>query len=219
MSIDTLLQDKKLYKYILNHSLRLKNTQQEMFEKAKNDELAIMNTAPEQVQFLNLLIKLLNAKTVIEIGVFRGFGTLGMSLALPEDGILYACDVTDEYLQDYKHYWQKLKVDHKIQLKIAPAAETLDQLIQQNITSVDFAYIDADKESYAIYYEKMLKLLKPGGVIVFDNMLWSGAVADEGNQETSTIKIRELNDIIHQDNRVEASLLPIGDGINIVRKK
>lgn len=219
MSIDTLIDD-QLHRYILEHSLRLTDEQQALFDKAKDDELSQMNTSPEQVQFLSLLMKMLNVKTALEIGVFRGFGTLSMALALPEDGKIIACDITEEHLKNYKTYWHKAGVDHKIELKINPANISLEQLIEQGFNqSLDFAYIDADKESYPEYYEYILQLLKPGGVMIFDNMLWKGGVADPENQQPSTVSIRQLNEIIHHDNRVQASLLPVGDGINIVRKK
>lgn len=219
MSIETLI-DTQLHRYILEHSLRLTEEQQALFEKAKNDESAQMNTSPEQAQFLSLLIKMMNAKNALEIGVFRGFGTLSMALALPEDGKIVACDITDKHLQGYKSYWHEAGVFHKIDLRINPAKISLAQLSEQGQDqSFDFAYIDADKESYPDYYEYILQLLSPGGVAIFDNVLWKGQVADPENHKPSTTAIRDLNDTIHKDNRVEASLLPVGDGINIVRKK
>ena len=219
MSITTLLKDQEVYQYLLDHSLKSDALLSEMFEKAKHDDLCEMITAPEQIQFLALLIRMLNAKKTVEVGVFRGVGSLGLSLALPDDGVLYACDITDEYLHQYKTYWDKANVAHKIQLKIAPAVDTLNLLLEEgHRESFDFAYIDADKENYLEYYKLTYQLLRTGGIMVFDNVLWGGEVTDLQNRDSQVVAIRALNDHVHHDDSVEASLLPIGDGVNIIRK-
>jgi caffeoyl-CoA O-methyltransferase len=217
--METLLESHQLYQYILDNSLKQTPNQTALYRKASEDQYSKMITPPEQLQFLSLLIKILGVKKMIEVGVFRGVGTLGMSLALPEDGCLYACDITDEYLNGYQYFWDNDDVSHKIKLKISPATETLKALISDgHENTFDFAYIDADKENYMEYYQLTHQLLKKGGVMVFDNMLWGGRVINLNDNDKSTIAIRNLNKYILNDNTIEASLLPIGDGINIIRK-
>ena len=190
---------------------------QKLFEKAKQDDLSHMLSSPNQLQLIALFIKMSNAKKVLEIGVFRGFSTLVMAQVLPKDGKIEACDISHEYIQPYKHFWQDAVVEQKINLNIAPALETLEKFEKAG-ERFDFAYIDADKPNYINYYEKTLKLMSSGGVIAIDNVLWSGRVADEQNNDESTKVIRELNELIHNDSRVEACIIPIGDGVNLVRK-
>lgn len=215
----TLLNSNELYQYILDNSLTQTETQKSLLDKASLDDHSSMITSPEQVQFLGLLIKILGVKKMLEIGVFRGVGTLGMALALPDDGYVYACDITNEYLNGYQHFWDEAHVAHKIKLQISPATDTLKKLISDGHNNTfDFAYIDADKENYMEYYKLSYQLLRKGGVMVFDNMLWSGNVINSHDNEQSTIAIRTLNNHILHDDKVEASLIPVGDGINIVRK-
>ncbi|WP_116963751.1 O-methyltransferase [Fastidiosibacter lacustris] len=220
MSLDTLLKEQALHQYILDNTPTNSNIQKKLFEHARQDQHAQMITAPEQLHFMQLLIRLINAKKTIEVGVFRGVGTLAIAEALPQDGIVYACDVTDEYLNEYKTFWHQANVAHKIQLKIAPASDTLQLLIDQNEgNSFDFIYIDADKGGYLDYYAKSYKLLKTNGIMVLDNMLRNGKVADPNVVNESIQTTREVNQMIKDDQRVDASLLPIGDGVTIVRKK
>jgi len=215
----TLLDSNELYQYILDNSLTQTSIQKALFDKANVDKHSNMITPPEQLQFLSLLIKILGVKKMLEIGVFRGVGTLGMAIALPNDGYLYACDITNEYLNGYQQFWSDANVAHKIKLNIAPATETLKKLLSDGHNNTfDFAYIDADKENYMEYYKLSYQLLRKGGVMVFDNMLWSGNVINSHDNEQSTIAIRTLNNHILHDDKVEASLIPVGDGINIVRK-
>lgn len=218
MSIKTLLNNQDLQTYIDKSSVNLSSIAMELFEQAENDEHSHMLSSPNQVQMISLIIKMLNAKQILEIGVFRGFGTLAMAEALPNDGKIYACDINDDFIKPYIKYWEKANVRDKIQLHIAPALETLEKLQKDNIR-LDFIYIDADKENYINYYEESLKLLNHGGVIAIDNVLWSGKVADKNHTDSQTDTIKKLNSITHNDSRVDACIIPIGDGVNLVRKR
>lgn len=219
MSLSTLLKNEALYRYILDNTLNMQPVQEQMLNQAKNDELAEMITAPDQLQFLQMLMKMINAKKVIEVGVFRGVGTLALALALPEDGQIYACDVHDFNLEEYKKYWLEAKVNQKIKLEIAPAIKTLTNLIESGHSdSFDFVYIDADKSEYYEYYNLSYKLIKKGGLIVLDNMLRGGKVIDASINTPSIEATRAINKFIKADKRVESILTPIGDGLTIVRK-
>ena len=180
---------------------------------------AIMQIAPEQGQFMSLLVQLIGAKKTLDIGVFTGYSSLIVALALPEDGKIVACDVDQYCTAIASRYWQEAGVAEKIDLHLAPALETLDQLIAQGQSdSFDFAFIDADKRNYDNYYEKCLQLIRPGGLIAIDNVLWSGRVADPNDSDKRTMAIRELNQKLHQDPRVKISLLPIADGLTLALK-
>ncbi|EDZ90440.1 O-methyltransferase [Francisella tularensis] len=218
MSIKSLFKSSSLDRYIDTNSVKLDAIAQQLFNKAKNDELSHMLSSPNQLQLLSLLLKIINVKRVLEIGVFRGFSTLVMAQALANDATIEACDISYEYLKPYEHFWQQAKVEHKINLNIAPALETLDRFLQQQL-KFDFVYIDADKPNYINYYEKALALMDSGGLIAIDNVLWSGRVADKSNNEVNTLVIRQLNNLIHDDKRVDACIIPIGDGINLLRKR
>ena len=181
---------------------------------------SIMQIAPEQGQFMSLLVQLLGAKKTLEIGVFTGYSSLAVALALPADGKIVACDVDKKSTAIASRYWQEAEVSHKIDLHLAPALETLDQLITSGQTnSFDFAFIDADKRNYHNYYELCLKLIRPGGLIAIDNVLWFGRVADPNDSDKRTIAIRELNQKLSQDSRVKISLIPIADGLTLALKK
>lgn len=181
---------------------------------------SIMQIAPEQGQFMSLLVQLLGAKKTLEIGVFTGYSSLAVALALPVDGKIVACDVDKKSTAIASRYWQEAEVSHKIDLHLAPALETLDQLITSGQTnSFDFAFIDADKRNYHNYYELCLKLIRPGGLIAIDNVLWFGRVADPNDSDKRTIAIRELNQKLSQDSRVKISLIPIADGLTLALKK
>jgi caffeoyl-CoA O-methyltransferase len=173
-----------------------------------------MQISPEQGQFMALLVQLIGAKKTLEIGVFTGYSTLSVALALPEDGRIVACDVNEKDCAIAYSYWQKANVAHKIDLRIAPALDTLDSLIADGESSTfDFAFIDADKSNYDSYYEKSLQLIRPGGLIAIDNVLWYGRVADSEIQDRRTKRIRALNEKVRSDKRVTMSLLPVGDGL------
>lgn len=209
----------QLYNYFLSVSLREADILQQLRKETARLPNAIMQIAPEQGQFMALLIKLLSAKKTLEVGVFTGYSSLCVALALPKDGKIVACDVSEEYTTMARRYWQAAGVADKIDLRIAPALDTLDQLLAEGQSETfDFAFIDADKGNYDNYYERSLQLIRPGGLIAIDNVLWSGRVADSQNREGSTQKIRALNEKLHKDQRVTLSIVPIADGLTLAFK-
>lgn len=220
MTNRTLNLTDQLYTYLLNNSLREHPVLTELREITSTMTGSQMQISPEQGQFMALLIQLIHAKKALEIGVFTGYSSLVVALALPEDGQLIACDITEDSTKVAEKFWQKAKVAEKIDLRIAPALKTLDTLIANNEqNSFDFIFIDADKQNYSNYYEKALILIRQGGLILIDNVLWNGKVADPENQEANTLAIRHLNKLIAADDRVDISLLPIADGLTILRKR
>lgn len=219
MSSKTFL-DQSLYNYLLSASLREPEVLQKLREETAHHPMSQMQIAPEQGQLMALLVQLMGAKKALEVGVFTGYSSLSVALALPADGRLIACDVSDEYTAIARRYWALAGVADKIDLRIAPALDTLDQLIAEGqANTFDFAFIDADKSNYDNYYERALQLVRPGGLIVLDNVLWSGRVADAHVQDTRTNAIRALNTKLHQDDRVNVSLLPIADGLMLALKR
>jgi O-methyltransferase len=186
-----------------------------------NDELyRMMQVSADQAQFMALMLKLINARRVLEIGTFTGYSALVMADALPNGGEIIACDKSEEWTNMGKGYWRQAGLDHKINLRLAPALDTLKQLVddaQQN--TFDAAFIDADKTNILNYYEYCLTLVRPGGLIMIDNVLWGGSVIDPGKQDDDTNAIREANSFVFQDERVDMSLVPIGDGLTLARKK
>jgi predicted O-methyltransferase YrrM len=179
-----------------------------------------MQISPEQGQFMFLLLRLIGATRCLEIGVFTGYSSLVTALALPEDGRIVACDVSEEWTAVARRYWREAGVEPKIDLRIAPALETLDRLVEAGETGrFDFAFIDADKESYLSYYERVLQLLRPGGLLAVDNVLWSGRVADPEVSDADTAALRHFNESLHRDERIDLSLVPIGDGLTLARKR
>jgi predicted O-methyltransferase YrrM len=219
MSSQTLGLENKLHEYLLSTSVREPEILTKLREETAQHPMGMMQIAPEQGQFISLLLQLIGAKKTLEIGVFTGYSSLITALAIPPDGKIVACDVSDEYTQIARRYWQEARIAHKIDLRIAPAVETLDKLIDGESESFDFAFIDADKSGYDDYYEYCLKLVRPGGLIAIDNVLWSGRVAEpEDTQDNRTKKIRELNAKIHLDKRVNISLVPIADGLMLAMK-
>jgi predicted O-methyltransferase YrrM len=220
MSNRTLAVDDRLYQYLLDHSVRETPVMRELRELTLQHELARMQIAPEQGQFMTLLVELLGARRMIEIGTFTGYSALCMAQALPPDGQLICCDVSETWTAVGFPFWERAGVRDRIDLRIAPALETLDDLIQAGETDrFDIAFVDADKTNYLNYYERCLKLLRPGGLVMFDNTLWGGSVADPTDQDQDTVALRELNDWLHQDRRVSISLVPIGDGLTLARKR
>lgn len=209
----------EVQQYIDGTTLREPAIMRELREETAKMSNAGMQTGADQVQFLQLLIRLTGAKRCIEVGVFTGYSSLGVAIALPDDGTILACDVSDEYTAVARRYWQRAGVADKIDLRLAPAAQTLDERIANGEEGrYDFAYIDADKTGYDAYYERCLKLLRSNGLIAIDNVLWSGAVVDEDDTDEDTVALRSLNAKIGRDKRVDATLLPIGDGLMVVRK-
>ena len=177
---------------------------------------SMMQICPEQGALMANLIRLMSAKRTLEIGTFTGYSALSVALALPEDGEIVACDISKEWTSIGKQKWEQAGVSHKIDLKLGPAVDTLDTLLQEGQQgSFDFAFIDADKANYPAYYEKCLHLLRKGGVIVIDNVLWGGSVIDSKRNDEDTKAIRELNNFIRNDKRVSISMVPIGDGLTL----
>ncbi|SFB12730.1 caffeoyl-CoA O-methyltransferase [Collimonas sp. OK607] len=219
MSDRTLNLDDKLYQYVLDHSIREHPAQEALRAATRSHPYAGMQISPEQGQFMGLLIKLMGAKRTIEIGVFTGYSALSVALALPDDGKLLACDISNEYTQIGQPFWEQAQVRHKIDLQLRPALETLDaRLAAGEAGQYDFAFIDADKTSYDGYYERCLQLLRRGGLIAIDNTLWSGKVATH-DTSADTLALQALNIKLHQDDRIDLSLLPIGDGLTLARKR
>lgn len=219
MSRKTLQLDEEVYTYLLSNSLREPEILEELRRETAAHPQAEMQIAPEQGQFLSFLVKALNVKTAIEIGVFTGYSSLSIALALPEDGRLVACDNDPKALQIAEKYWARAGVADRIELRFGAAIASLDALIAEGLISdIDFAFIDAHKPEYIDYYERILKLLRPGGVIVVDNVLWSGKPADLEIQDSSTVAIREFNRYLHKDMRVSISMLPVADGITLAMK-
>jgi predicted O-methyltransferase YrrM len=178
-----------------------------------------MQIGPDQGAFMALVAKLIGATRYLEIGTFTGYSALSVAQALPESGRIVCCDVSREFTDRARRYWKAAGVDTKIDLRIGPALETLDAMIAAQEAPFDFAFIDADKPNYDGYYERALKLVRPGGLIALDNMLWSGAVADPAIDDASTLALRTLNTKIHADERVDMALATIGDGVMLARRR
>ena len=219
MANQTIGISKNLRDYLVSVSVREPEILTQLRLETNLHPMGMMQIAPEQGQFMSLLVQLMGAKKTLEVGVFTGYSSLAVALALPPDGKIIACDVSDEYTQIARRYWEKAGIAHKIDLRIAPALETLDKLIADGETdSFDFAFIDADKSTYDDYYERCLQLVRPGGLIAIDNVLWSGRVAESEVQDNRTNKIRALNEKLHQDTRVNLSVLPIADGLTLAMR-
>ncbi len=216
----TINLDQPLYEYLLEISLREAPILKALREETAADPMQNMQIAPEQGQFMALLAKLIGARRYIEVGVFTGYSSLAVGLALPDDGEIIACDVSEEWTRIAKRYWRQAGLGGRIHLHLAPAKETLQMLLDQGQEeSFDFAFIDADKESYADYYELLLRLIRPGGLIVVDNVLWGGAVIDPDKNDADTEAIRQFNRSLLGDARVDLSLVPIGDGLTLALKQ
>ena len=219
MSSRTLNLNDTIYQYLLNHSLREHPAQIALREATRTHPYATMQISPEQGQFMALLIRLIGARRTIEIGVFTGYSALSVALALPDDGSVLACDISDEYTRVGVPHWRAAGVAHKIDLQLAPALATLDaRLAAGEEGRYDFAFIDADKSGYDGYYERCLKLLRVGGLIAIDNTLWSGKVAVPA-EDADTAALQALNRKLYADTRVDISMLPIGDGLTLARKR
>ncbi|MGB6015861.1 MAG: class I SAM-dependent methyltransferase, partial [Nodosilinea sp.] len=220
MSNQTLNLDDRLYRYLVDHSVHEHEVLVALRHETAQHPMAQMQIAPEQGQFMALLVQLLGVTKALEVGVFTGYSALRVALALPPEGKLVACDVSEEYTAIARRYWQQAGVADKIDLRIAPAADTLTQLIEAGeANSFDFAFIDADKSGYPTYYEQALQLVRPGGLIAVDNVLWSGQVADPAVTDSRTAVLRTFNEAIYNDDRVVSSLVPIADGLTLAMKK
>lgn len=219
MSRRTIEMTDAVYDYLLDNSLREKPLFKKLRQATAKMPMAGMQISPEQGQFMALLIELTGAKKAIEIGTFTGYSSLSVASALPANGHLWCCDVSEEFTSVARKFWKLAKVDKKITLTLAPATETVAKLVEKHKGTFDFAFIDADKANYDAYYEGALKLLRKGGLIAIDNVLWGGRVADPKRKDADTAAIRKLNAKILKDKRVTASLLPIGDGLTLARKR
>jgi predicted O-methyltransferase YrrM len=218
LSNRTLRLDDRTYEYLLAHSLREHPALARLRAETASHPRVNMQIAPEQGQFMQLLVRLTGARRAIEVGVFTGYSSLAVMLAMPPDGRLLALDVSEEYTAVARRHWQAAGVADRIELVIAPAAATLDgRLAAGEAGQYDFAFIDADKTGYLGYYERLLELLRPGGLIAVDNTLWHGAVADPADREADTMALRAFNDALHHDPRIDLSLAPIGDGLTLAR--
>jgi len=208
-----------LYDYLLSVSLREPPLLRQLREETAALPSHSMQISPEQGQFMALLLHLMGAKRCLEVGVYTGYSSLVTALALPDDGRIVACDVSEEWTTIARRYWAAAGVAHKIDLRLAPAVQTLDALLNAGgAKTFDAAFIDADKVNYPAYYERILQLLRVGGLVVVDNTLWSGKVADPAVTDSDTAVLRQFNERLHRDERIELTLLPVGDGLTLARK-
>ena len=209
-----------LLNYIKKHCTDIHPVQKELISQTRDTPMSVMLASADELQLLQSIVVAIGAKKTLDIGTYTGYSALSIALGLPDDGKVITCDVNEEYVNVGRPYWKKAGVDHKIVSRLAPATETLDKLIQNGeAETFDFAFIDADKENYVAYYERCLKLIRKGGIIAVDNVLWNGDVIDPSNNESETLGIRALNDVIAQDPRVTATMLQLADGTTIAVKK
>ncbi|OZG71017.1 SAM-dependent methyltransferase [Hahella sp. CCB-MM4] len=220
MSNKTLNMSADLLNYLVDTTSRESKLLHALRVETAEDEYAKMQIAPEQGQFLSLLVKLCGARKAIEVGTFTGYSSICIADALPKDGQLVCCDVSEEWTSIARRYWCLAGLSERIDLRLAPALETLQTLLDQgHARTFDFAFIDADKENYDSYYEACLRLLRPGGLIAIDNVLWGGRVADHTVQDVDTRAIRALNKKLQGDKRVEYAMVPIADGVSLAVKR
>jgi predicted O-methyltransferase YrrM len=209
-----------LSEYLHSVSLRESQLQRRLREETAQDPMARMQISPEQGQFMALLARLTGARRCIEVGVFTGYSSLAVALALPADGRIIACDVSEQWTSVARRYWTEAGVADRIDLRLAPALETLDALLAAGgAGTFDLAFIDADKTNYLGYYERVLELLRPGGLALIDNTLWSGRVADPEVADADTVALRHFNERLHRDERIDLSMLPVGDGLSLALKR
>ena len=220
MSNRTLSLDDALYSYLLDVSLRETPLQLRLREETAALSVAQWQIAPEQGQFMAMLVQLTGARRLLEVGTFTGYSALSMAQAMPEEGQLLCCDIDEQYTSIARRYWEEAGVAARIQLRLAPALETLGALVREGrADSFDLIFIDADKTNYPAYLENALVLARPGGVILFDNTLWSGRVLEARPESADTRAIQSLNRRLKLDQRVDISLLPLGDGLTLCRKR
>ena len=218
MSLRSIGLDERLYDYLLEVSLREPDVLRRLREETALRDNASMQISPEQGQFMALLVELIGAERTLEIGTFTGYSALAVALALPPHGRVIACEISEEYAAIARRWWAEGGVAEKIEIRVAPAAETLDRMIEDGLADrFDFAFIDADKAAYLDYWERCLVLVRQGGLIAVDNVLWDGRVADPADDEESTRAIRAFNARVRDDRRVDLSLVPIGDGLTLAR--
>lgn len=212
--------DTPLYAYLLDHEPPEHEALHALREATGGMKNSFMQIAPDQGHFMALLVKLTGARRILELGTFTGYSALAMALALPEEGKLITCDVNDEWVNIGRRFWERAGVTEKIEVRLGPALDTLDSLERTGAASTfDVAFVDADKENYGRYYEAVLRLVRPGGIVILDNMLRLGRVIDTLDSDEGTVVIRNLNDKIALDERVDRVMLPIGDGVTLARRR
>jgi O-methyltransferase len=219
MSNKTIQVDDSLHEYILSVSLREDPLLRELREETSRLTMARMQISPEQGQFMALLLKLTGARRYLEVGTFTGYSALVCALAMPADAELYALDISEEWTAIARRYWERAGVAGRIQLQLGSAAETLQSMLPAAQNSFDAIFIDADKTGYAAYIQYGYELLRPGGFLMLDNVLWGGSVIDPADDDEDTVAIRRVNEAMLADERFDISLLPIGDGLTLARKR
>lgn len=220
MSNRTLSVTDSVYDYLLKVSLREDDVLDALREETMAMPQSNMQISPEQGQFMQLLLQLMGARRAIEVGTFTGYSSICIARGLGVDGKLVCCDTSREFTSKAEEYWQKAGLADRIELRLGPADETLQKMIDTGEAgSFDFVFIDADKKGYPTYFEQAMKLLRPGGLIGVDNTLWYGRVADPANDESNTEEIRQFNASLTDDERIDLSLVPIGDGLTLARKR
>lgn len=211
--------DEKLYDYILGTSLRNSPVLARLRQETSVMPNGVMQISPDQGQFMSLLVKLIGARKIVEVGCFTGYSSTVMAQALPDDGRLITCDISEEFTAVAQRYWREAGVADKIELRLGAATKTLAELSVEEAGTFDLAFIDADKTNYAAYVDACLQLLRPGGLMMIDNVLWQGRVADADEKDETTVAIRKLNTALRDDERVDLSLLSVGDGLTLARKR
>jgi predicted O-methyltransferase YrrM len=219
MTAKSTFVDPAIQEYIIANVVRAHPVLEELREETARHPSARMQIGPEQGQLMQLLARTIGARRYLEIGVFTGYSSLAMALALPDDGYILACDVSEEFTSIARRFWKAAGVSGKIDLRIAPALETLASVRAQKVEPFDIAFIDADKENVARYFEAALELVRPGGLILVDNVLWDGAVLDAATTDKDTRALRSLNSEAGRDERIDVALVPVCDGLLIARKR
>lgn len=220
MSVGVKLDLEALSSYILTNSVREHHLLRQLRSETSADEMAHTQVAPEVAQLVALLLLCTGARRVIEVGTYTGYSSLAMAMALPDDGTVLCCDINTDWTDVARRYWRDAGVEHKVDLRIAPAITTLQGLLDTHGEGYfDAAFIDADKLNYVNYYESCLDLVRPGGLVLIDNVLWSGKVADNAIDDEVTEAVRALNNRLYADDRVDISMIPIADGLTIARKR